>query len=115
MKKEFPFDGIPAILDWRCKMRDKLWLVVNEAADGSVGVQAFTEDPKESFDNMNGKPSDEPSRVSLLGMDFEAGNVDAWSKELPVKVKAANQRPDAYRLGHGPVCFDEEDTGGGQG
>ena len=96
-------------------MRDKLWLIVNEASDGSVGVQAFSEDPRESFDNMKGRPSDEPSRVTLLSLDFDAGNADAWSKELPAKGLAPDQVPDAYRLGHGPVYFKKENDEGKQG
>ena len=51
----------------------------------------------------------------MLSLDFDAGNADAWSKELPAKGLAPDQVPDAYRLGHGPVYFKKENDEGKQG
>jgi len=89
--------------------RKKLWIIVHESYEGKVAVQAFDGDPKESFDNLNGKPGDTPSRATLTAYDFEAGTSESWSKDLPVKLPKPEDRPDAWRLGEGPVFFKKEE------
>lgn len=88
-------------------MRDKLWLILHEGVDGEVSVQAYSTDPKESFDNLKGVVGDKPSRATLMAFDFADGSVKAWSKNLP-EVEDKQNAPDGWRLGVGPVWFDEE-------
>lgn len=90
-------------------MRDKIWLLLNETEEGGVGVQAFESDPMDSFENMNGTVGDPPSRATLVQFDFVNRQVQAMSKDLPLKREKPEDRPDGWRLGEGPVYFDKDE------
>ena len=93
-------------------MRDKLGILLMEEADGQIAVQLFA-DPdklKESFDNLKGKVNQAPQRATFLSLFYakkEDGVVlslrDFVAKDLPVPEVPIEERPDAWRLGEGPI------------
>lgn len=93
-------------------MKDKLGIILMEEADGKIAVQLFT-DPvaiKDSFDNMKGKPGQNPQRVTLIHLEYAEGKVKevkAWAKDLPVLPVPVEEMPDAWKLGEGPVKIGE--------
>jgi len=92
-------------------MRDKLGVLLMEDKDGQMGVQIFA-DPEslaESFAQLHGKVSDDPSRATFLSIDYKKGKVDVKVKDLPVKDPPRSEKPDGYVLGQGPVWFDKEE------
>lgn len=93
-------------------MRDKLWIIVHEDANGVVSVQAFEQDPKKSFDNLKGVVGDKPSRATLTAFDFKDRSAKAWSKDLPETGENPQDKPDGWKLGKGPVWFDKENDEG---
>ena len=93
-------------------MRDKLGIMLVEEANGQIGVQLFADPDKvrESFDNMVGKLGQSPQRVTFLALKYEQkenGLVlslgDFRAKDLPMPEVPISERPDAWRLGEGPV------------
>ena len=89
-------------------MRDSLWLIVHESNDGSLSVQAFKNDPQESFKNLKGVVGDKPSRATLVAFDFKVRQVQAMSKDLPEARRSPQDAPDGWKLGEGPVWFDKD-------
>ncbi len=98
-------------------MRDSLGVLLMEEADGSIAVQLFA-DPvksKESFDNMKGKLGQAPQRATFLSLAYEDKPEgvklvlkDFVAKNLPVPEVPASERPDAWRLGEGPIKLEEK-------
>ena len=86
---------------------DKIGILLMEEPDGNMAVELYS-DPDDlagRFDNLKGRPADEPSRATFIKLSWEGGqaNIEAISKDLPVPAIPAEDRPDAWRLGEGPV------------
>ena len=91
-------------------MKDKLGILLMEEADGRIAVQLFA-DPiaaGESFDNLKGKMGQAPQRATFINLDYINHSVVSVEKDLPVPEPPIEERPDGYRLGEGPVKFEEK-------
>lgn len=94
-------------------MRKELGVLLMEDAKGEVSVQLFAEvsGVEQAFVDLKGSPADPPRRATLIsvryGEDGEA-NVASMSRVLPV-IESADDRPDGYVLGEGPVHFPKAD------
>ena len=94
-------------------MRKSLSLVIVEEPDGGVAIQLFKEWDvgSELFGSLAGKPGDEPSRATMLEIDWEGGAIVKFQvKELPVKVDREKE-PYGHRLGVGPIAEPGESDG----
>ena len=97
-------------------MRDKLGVILMEEADGQIAVQLFADPDKarESYNNLKGKLGQTPQRVTYLKIAYEGSPdglrtiLDFTAKDLPVPEVPVSERPDAWRLGEGPIKIEDK-------
>lgn len=90
-------------------MRDELGVLLVEDGKG-IAVQLFS-DPEAmqpAIDEMKGKPSDKPSRITWFNLHYKDGDVrcEVKTRDLPIPV---GEKPDGYMIGEGPVRFNKEE------
>jgi len=92
-------------------MNDKLAIVIHENEGGEVRVQRMKDNKKaiESFEQLHGRASDPPSRVTLVTISYDNGNATVRAKNLPVQDPPKDEQPDGYVLGRGPIWLDNEE------
>jgi hypothetical protein len=97
-------------------MREKLGILLMEKEDGDVSVQLFADPDKvvESVRQLSGKPADDPSRATLISIDYLSGKVSTRVKDLPVEQPDKEEEPDGRVLGEGPVWFEKEGKDDGE-
>jgi hypothetical protein len=98
-------------------MRSKLGILLMEEENGQIAVQLFA-DPDaagESFDNLKGKINQKPQRATYVKLDYDKATVMSVSKNLPVPEVPVEDRPDAWRLGEGPIKIEEVKNESGNG
>lgn len=90
-------------------MKSKLGILLMEEENGQIAIQLFADPDKagESFDNLKGKINQKPQRATYIKLDYEKATVVSVSKDLPVPEIPVEDRPDAWRLGEGPVNIKE--------
>jgi hypothetical protein len=88
-------------------MTNEIGVLIMEEADGRFGVQLFAdpEKAKEVFEQLHGKPGQPPARATFVSLDWVNRKVEASAHDLPLPVEDPAQRPDAWRLGEGPINF----------
>ena len=93
-------------------MRDQLGVLLVEGADVNVAVQLFADvsGVEKAFINLAGSPTDPPRRATLISLRYNQDDVQTSSscKVLPI-LESAENRPDGYVLGEGPVKFSKPD------
>ena len=95
-------------------MRKELGIILMEEVDGTVAVQFFADSNKagESFDNTKGTLGQAPQRMTFIALQYTADGQlrtsTVTSKDLPVPEVPLEERPDAWRLGEGPVKIKKE-------
>lgn len=83
--------------------REELGVFLMESPDGSVAVQLFHDVGygRELFENLKGKPTDNPFRASYIVVDWNGGVAMMDSRQLPDLSGLASE--SAYKLGVGPI------------
>ena len=93
-------------------MRDKIGLFMLEDEKGEVSIQLYAdvEKLKAVFPNLVRLENNEPARATMLCLEFGDGEpvVTASSKNLPVELEPADERPDGIVLGEGPLFLPKE-------
>ncbi len=91
-------------------MLERIGIFLMEESGSKVSVQLFSnpDDAKSLFVNLKGKPSDKPSRATLITVDYKEKKSDIEVRDLP-DLDDPEKRPDGYRLGEGPVWLPKEE------
>ena len=94
-------------------MREQLGILLMEDQGEEISVQLFSDvkNLETLFKNMTGSPSDPSRRATIILMQYDTTGklqVTATVKTLPI-IELAENQPDGYVLGKGPVHFKKPD------
>ena len=99
-------------------MTDKIGVLIMEESDGRFGIQLFADPEKAraNFEQMHGRQGQPPARATFLILDWQNVKFEVQARNLPMPVEDPEKRPDAWRIGEGPISFpkksDKDNSGG---